>query len=75
VLLGKVPTNDLIVVCGGGEVGEETATHLAMQEKGVSVVEMTDCILKELDWIQTIQLTQVLNKYGVKQYPNTKLLK
>ncbi|KHL97044.1 NADH:flavin oxidoreductase [Paenibacillus sp. IHB B 3415] len=74
VLLGKVATNDLIVVCGGGEVGGETAATLAMQERAVSVVEMTGTILRELDPIQTVQLTGILNKYGVTRHTNTKVV-
>lgn len=74
VLLGKVSTSDQIVICGGGEVGEETAATLAMEEKSVSVVEMTPAILRELDPIQTIELTNILNKYGVKQYTCTKVI-
>lgn len=73
VLLGKVPTNDLIVVCGGGEVGGETAATLAMEEKNVMVVEMTDAILRELGYAPKYQLTKILDKYGVQRYTNTKV--
>lgn len=72
-LVGKVPTNDLIVVCGGGEVGGETAAALAMQEKSVTVVEMADDILKELGYVPKYQLTQILDKYHVARYTNTKV--
>ena len=74
VLLGNVATKDLIVVCGGGEVGGETATALAMQERAVTVVEMGPQTLKEMDPIQTTQLTQIMNKYGVNQLTNTKVM-
>jgi 2,4-dienoyl-CoA reductase-like NADH-dependent reductase (Old Yellow Enzyme family)/thioredoxin reductase len=74
VLLGNVVTKDLIVVCGGGEVGGETAAALAMQERDVTVVEMAAQTLKEMDPIQTIQLTKILDKYSVKQLTNTKVM-
>lgn len=73
VLVGNVPTNDLIVVCGGGEVGGETAAALAMQEKGVTLVEMTGSILQELGYAPKHQLTKILEKYGVNTYTNTKV--
>lgn len=41
VLLGKVSTGDDVVVCGGGEVGTETANAIAYRCNGkVTVVEM-----------------------------------
>lgn len=73
ILLGQVQPADLIVVAGGGEVGGETAAFLAMQERGVSVVEMRDALLKDLDGCASSELFPILNKYGVQQYVNTKV--
>jgi len=74
VLLGKIPTTDNVVVCGGGEVGGETAATLAQQEKNISIVEMLPDMLNELDEVQTISLKKILNYYGVKSYLETKVV-
>lgn len=74
VLLGKVQPGDCIVVAGGGEVGGETAAHLAMEERKVSIVEMAPDILNDLDGIATIQLKGILDKYGVDTYTNSKVV-
>ncbi|MFP1904303.1 FAD-dependent oxidoreductase [Lonsdalea quercina] len=73
VLLGNVVTGQRVVIAGGGEVGGETAAHLAMQQKEVTVVEMRDRLLQELDGVSKLHLMSVLEEYDVKQYPNTKL--
>lgn len=49
VLLGKVPTGANVVVCGGGEVGVETAAFAAQKENGkVTVVEMLSNVFPDL---------------------------
>jgi 2,4-dienoyl-CoA reductase-like NADH-dependent reductase (Old Yellow Enzyme family)/thioredoxin reductase len=42
VLRGEVTVGDRVVIIGGGEVGAETANHLAAQGKRVTIVEMMD---------------------------------
>jgi NADPH-dependent 2,4-dienoyl-CoA reductase/sulfur reductase-like enzyme len=74
MLLGKVQPGENIVVAGGGEVGGETAAHLAMQERKVTIVEMQPDILNELDAMSTIQLKNILNRYGVDVRTNTKVV-
>lgn len=74
VLLGHVQPGNCIVVAGGGEVGGETALHLAVQERDVSVVEMKNSLFEELDGIATIQLLNLMDKYGVKQYTETRVV-
>ena len=74
VLLGKVPTNDIVVVCGGGEVGGETAAALAMAEKKVDIVEMLPDILSELVGSLVIDLKNILKKYGVTSHTNAKVI-
>lgn len=73
VLLGNVTTGKRVVIAGGGEVGGETAAHLAMQQKEVAVVEIRDRLLQELDGVSKLHLMALLNEYGVKQFVNTKL--
>ena len=74
MLLGKIQPGDNIVVAGGGEVGGETAAHLAMQERKVTIVEMQSDILNELDATSTLQLKNILNRYGVDIKTNTKVV-
>lgn len=74
VLVGNVETGDRIVVAGGGEVGGETAAHLAMQQRKVTIVEMQPEILKELDGVSKIALKKILDEYDVDQYVNSKVI-
>ncbi|MBM4761095.1 FAD-dependent oxidoreductase [Bacillus sp. B15-48] len=74
VLLGNVATGDRIVVAGGGEVGGETAAHLALQEREVAIVEMLPSLLSELDGVNRVHLKKILNEYEVQQYTNSKLV-
>ena len=69
-----IPTGDRIVVAGGGEVGGETAAHLALQQREVTIVEMLPSILSELDGVNRLQLKRILNEYEVKQYTGTKVV-
>lgn len=74
VLLGNVPTGDRIVVAGGGEVGSETAAHLGMQQREVSIIEMRSAICMDLDGVNKYYLKKVLNEYEVKSYTDTKVM-
>ncbi|MGB3956215.1 MAG: FAD-dependent oxidoreductase [Brooklawnia sp.] len=49
VLLGTVDVGGRVVVIGGGSVGVETAELLATQGREVTVVEMTDKILADMN--------------------------
>lgn len=75
ILLGNVQPADQIVVAGGGEVGLETAAHLAIEERDVTVVEMTHEFGKELIApLLRYQLFDILDKYDAKRLNNTKIL-
>lgn len=74
VLLGKVTIGDDVVIAGGGEVGSETAAHLAMEQKNVTIVEMKSVILEELDGVNAVHLEAILNEYKVKVFTDTKVV-
>ncbi len=74
VLLGKVQPADVIVVCGGGEVGAETASHLAIQERMVTLVEMKDQMLTDINGVAAIAINKNLDKYNVARHLGTKVV-
>ena len=74
VLTGKVAIGDNVVIAGGGEVGCETAAHLASIQKGATVVEMKPVLMEELDGVNKENLTQVMNRFHVNSFVNTKVL-
>lgn len=68
VLLGKVVTGDDVVVCGGGEVGVETATAVAFRCNGkVSIVEMLPNVFPSLAF------RKMMDEYEVARYTSTKV--
>jgi len=67
VLLGKKPFGEKIVVVGAGLVGCETALHLAETSgKQVTIVEMLDEALPDLEPFSKMALAERLDKAGVK---------
>lgn len=74
-LVGKVAVGDRVVITGGGEVGEETAAHIAMSGKMVNVVEMQPDILNDLDGVNKYNLKKILDEYDVVQHTNSKVVK
>ncbi|MDZ5723657.1 FAD-dependent oxidoreductase [Acetobacterium sp. K1/6] len=73
-LLGNVATGDQIVVAGGGEVGSETAAHLAMQQRDVTIIEMLPKICSDLDGVNKFNLMKILREYEVNQMTQTKVV-
>lgn len=68
VLLGKVATGDDVVICGGGEVGVETAAAVAFRCNGkVSVVEMLP------DVFPSLQFRKLFHEYEIDKYTSTKV--
>jgi 2,4-dienoyl-CoA reductase-like NADH-dependent reductase (Old Yellow Enzyme family)/NADPH-dependent 2,4-dienoyl-CoA reductase/sulfur reductase-like enzyme len=67
VLLGKKTIGGRVVVLGGGLIGCETALYIAEQfQKPVSIVEMLDEILINVDRPSKKALTERLGKAGVE---------
>jgi 2,4-dienoyl-CoA reductase-like NADH-dependent reductase (Old Yellow Enzyme family)/thioredoxin reductase len=73
-LLGNVATGDQIIVAGGGEVGSETAAHLAMQQRDVTIIEMLPKICSDLDGVNKFNLMKILREYEVNQLTQTKVV-
>jgi 2,4-dienoyl-CoA reductase-like NADH-dependent reductase (Old Yellow Enzyme family)/thioredoxin reductase len=75
VLLGKVATGNNVFIAGGGSVGVETAAHIALQLKQVTVADMLPmlCADESEDSIRLAFLA-VLNQNGVTQLTNSKVI-
>ena len=74
VLVGKVTAGDNCIIAGGGEVGCETAAHLASIQKGATIVEMKQDLMEELDGVNKHALKGILNRFEVLSYTDTKVL-
>lgn len=75
VLLGKVDyPNGPIVVCGGGEVGVETAQYIGEKNHNVTVLEMKDEILTDMMPISKVCLLELTNQVGVKVQTQVKVI-
>lgn len=67
-LMGKVVTGDDVVVCGGGEVGVETAVAMAHRENGkVTIVEMLPSIYADMNFNKQIK------EYDIAVHASTKV--
>ncbi len=74
VLVGKVAAGDNCIIAGGGEVGCETAAHLAGCQKGATIVEMKPQLMEDLDGVNKHALKGILKRFEVNAYTNTKVL-
>jgi 2,4-dienoyl-CoA reductase-like NADH-dependent reductase (Old Yellow Enzyme family)/thioredoxin reductase len=72
VLVGNVATTDNIVVCGGGEVGSETAALLAQEARRVNIVEMLPSIIS--DTVLAHDIMKILTYYQVGIHTNSKVV-
>ena len=67
VLLGNVDVKPgPVVVCGGGEVGGETAHFLTQSCQDITVLEMRDEILMDMFPLMRMQLMQYIRECGIK---------
>ena len=75
VLLGLVPTGNNVFIAGGGSVGVETAAHISLQLKQVTVADMLPvlCADEPEDSIRLAFLS-VLNQNGVTQLTGSKVV-
>lgn len=74
--LGEYPedmTGKKVVVIGGGAVGLDVVEYFAPRGADVSIVEMMPVIGNGIDPVSKVDINTLMNKYGVKQMPNTAL--
>ena len=64
-----------VVVCGGGEVGAETAHYLTQTNSDITVVEMRDDILNDMMPLSRQCLLGYMKETGVKVVTNAKVSK
>lgn len=74
VLVGKEAIGDNVIIAGGGEVGCETAAHLASVQKKATIIEMKPVLMEELDGVSKENLSKVMNRFYVESYVSTKML-
>ena len=74
VLLGNADVNPgPVVVCGGGEVGGETAHFLTQTCYDITLVEMRDDILIDMFPFMKLELTKYIRESGIKVLTNSKV--
>ena len=66
-------TGKKVVVIGGGAVGLDVVEYFAPRGADVSIVEMMPIIGNGIDPVSKVDINTLMNKYGVKQMPNTAL--
>lgn len=71
VLLGKVACGTRAVVIGGGQIGAETALHLAVHRKNVTLVEMTGGIAVKETAHPREFLLKAIAEYQINVLTNT----
>lgn len=75
ILRGRILPEGRILVVGGGEVGSETAMHLADAERGaITIVEMTNQICRGSDGGRVVFIKQFLKEREVDIILNCKVL-
>lgn len=68
-------TNRKVVVIGGGAVGIDVIEYFAPRGADCSIVEMMPVIGRDLDPVSKSAVKELFEKYHVKQYTETRLLK
>ena len=62
-----------VVICGGGEVGGETAHFLTSTCQDITILEMRDDILIDMFPLMKMQLMQYIGETGIKVKTNAKV--
>ncbi|MCL1994392.1 MAG: FAD-dependent oxidoreductase [Spirochaetes bacterium] len=73
VLLGRRNVGGRVAVIGGGQAGTETASHLAVQLKAVTLIEMTGAVAAEEAMAPRWDLLRTLKGRDVKILTDTKV--
>ena len=71
VLLGKKVTGHKVLVCGGGLIGAETANFLAEQRRDVTIVEMKEEFVPDLDPYAKPLLLKEMKEGGIRMMAST----
>ncbi|MGI6133490.1 MAG: FAD-dependent oxidoreductase [Christensenellales bacterium] len=74
VLKGNVQLGNNVLVIGGGQVGVETAEHIASMNRWVTIAEMEDDIGKKMPSAIKYFAMKSLADYNVKILKNTKVI-
>ena len=75
VLYGDRLTEGPVVVCGGGEVGGETAEFIAQTVRDVTIIEMKPEILSDMVMPNKASLVRRMNEIGIKCQTNATVTK
>lgn len=71
ILLGNYDVKDgPVVVCGGGEVGGETAEFIAEIQRDVTILEMKPQILTDMFPVNMTSLVRRIHEHGIKVVTN-----
>ncbi len=62
-----------VVICGGGEVGGETAEFITSVNRNVTILEMQPAILNDMATVSMVLLLGSLQQQGVKTITNAKV--
>ena len=72
--LAGVPCGEQVVICGGGQVGIETALYLDEQGKKVDLIEMSDHLAADAGPLNHARLMQELYDNNIPVHTGTRLL-
>lgn len=79
LFLSKPEIGPSVIVVGGGLIGAETALYLARQGKRVTIVEMCDSIMRDVFWVNALDIQRRFDgvesdKIDVKVLTNTEVV-